>query len=139
MTSGVRSLDRSMNNAIDWLKMVEMELVVNRDEAYQATRSVLHALRDRLSIEEAAQLAAQLPMVLKGMFYDGWRPVGKPDRMRTKEEFFNRVSSELPPDRDPEAYTAAVLKVLDEKMPGEMNDVRNTLPRDLQDLLAIEA
>lgn len=31
----------------------------------------LHALQDRLTVQEGADLAAQLPLLVKGIFYDG--------------------------------------------------------------------
>ena len=43
----------------------------DRQDAYRAVRGVLHTLRDRLPVEESAQLAAQLPTLLRGVFYEG--------------------------------------------------------------------
>ena len=45
----------------------------DRRSAYRALRSVLHVLRDRLTPEQAVHLGAQLPLLVRGIFYDGWR------------------------------------------------------------------
>jgi uncharacterized protein (DUF2267 family) len=65
----------------------------NRHKAYLALRATLHALRDRLTVEEVAQLGAQLPTLIRGFYYEGWDPTGKPLRVRHKEQFLARLLS----------------------------------------------
>jgi len=60
-------------------------------KAYQALRSTLHTLRDRLTVDEVAQLAAQLPMLVRGFYYEGWDPTGKPLKVRDLESFSQRL------------------------------------------------
>jgi hypothetical protein len=72
-------------------------------------RATLHALRDRLTVEEVAQLGAQLPMLIRGFYYEGWDPTGKPLRERHEEQFLVRISREFSDD----ASMQAVLRYLE--------------------------
>jgi uncharacterized protein (DUF2267 family) len=110
---------------------------VDRHRAYHALRAVLHALRDRLTVEEAAALAAQLPMLVRGFYYEGWHPHGKPVKERHKEEFLARVAASFrdTPGVDPERVTRAVFQVLAKHVTGgEVEGVKRTLPAELRSL-----
>lgn len=50
-----------------WLKDLSTKMgSASSQEAYQALRTVLHALRDRLTVDESAEFAAQMPMLIQG-------------------------------------------------------------------------
>jgi uncharacterized protein (DUF2267 family) len=50
-----------------WLNDVMRELAIeNGKVAYAVLRGTLHVLRDRLPMEEAVHLGAQLPMLVRG-------------------------------------------------------------------------
>lgn len=93
-TTGVAVFDSTLHVTHAWLNDICDELSWERDphRAYHAPRTVLHALRDRLHPEEAAGLAAQLPLLIKGVFSEGWHPAGKPVKARTAEEFLAPVA-----------------------------------------------
>jgi uncharacterized protein (DUF2267 family) len=109
----------------------------DRHKAYLALRATLHATRDRLTVEEVAQFGAQFPMLIRGFYYEGWDPTGKPLRERHKEQFLARISQEFRGDGpiDPERVARAVFKVLAGRVSeGEIDDVKHVLPAELRDL-----
>jgi uncharacterized protein (DUF2267 family) len=101
---------------------------------------VLFALRDRLTPDEAADLAAQLPMLVRGVYYDGYRPAGKPERIRSRAEFLHRIAEHLEQTRPlgADAAARAAFKVLDHHLdPGEMAAVKRNLPPDIRVLFPV--
>jgi uncharacterized protein (DUF2267 family) len=46
----------------------------DRHRAYRALRIVLHALRDWLTVDEVVTLGDQLPMQVRGFYYEGLAP-----------------------------------------------------------------
>ncbi len=112
----------------------------DRHQAYKALRAVLHALRDRLTIEEATDLAAQFPMLVRGLFFEGWNPTGKPNDVRKSAAFVEIVNqhflaAEFANYIEPEDITRAVFQVIARHVSqGEINDVTGTLPKELRDL-----
>jgi len=70
----VAALDHTIQQTNIWLKtLAEQMHIEDRHDAYRALRSVLHVLRDRLTTEQAVHLGAQLRLLVRGIFYDGWR------------------------------------------------------------------
>ncbi len=137
-TTGITGLDATVEKTNIWLKEIAEEMGwQNRERAYLALRAVLQTLRDRLTVEEAIELGAQLPMLIRGLYYEGWSPAGKPVRYRTEEEFLwpIREAFRNDPDIDPKKVAQAVFKVLDHRVAaGEINDIRGILPKHLRDL-----
>ena len=60
-STGLEVFDETLHKTNMWLKEIAQELSVDRHGAYQVLRAVLHSLRDRLTINEAADLGDQLP------------------------------------------------------------------------------
>lgn len=122
-----------------WLNdvMNELDWQEQPHKAYLALRTVLHALRDRLTVEEAVQLGAQLPMLVRGFYYEGWTLKGKPHKERHKEDFLDHVKAAFKNDVTvrPESVVRAVFKVLARHASeGEIEDIKNILPKALQEL-----
>jgi uncharacterized protein (DUF2267 family) len=121
-----------------WLKDLMDELDwQDRHKAYLALRAVLHALRDRLTVEEAAQLGAQLPTLIRGFYYEGWGPTGKPVKERHREQFLAHVKYYFRNDDrvEPEKVTRAVFKVLSKRVTaGEIEDIKQILPEEFREL-----
>jgi uncharacterized protein (DUF2267 family) len=137
----------TLRKSEEWLHEI-MTLLnwTDQKQAYKALRAVFHTLRDRLTVEEATDFSAQLPMLLRGLFFEGYNPTGKPSRINTVEQFVDRVNTHFPahevgdfnepdPSFDPEEITRAVLKVIASYVStGEIKDVIASLPEKLRDL-----
>ncbi len=132
-TTGIRSFDQSLSTTLEWLKDVQSEMGFGDiEDAYAATRAVLIALRDRLTVQEAADFAAQLPMLLQGVYYHGYKPGGKPIKMKTSDEFVDYVAKNLVRQIDPVHIVHAVFAVFKRRVTeGEITDVMNILPQEI--------
>ena len=132
----VEGIDKSVAQTYRWLNEIMEELPsADRREAYHALRAVLTGLRDRLPVEEVSDLAAQLPMLVRGIFFDGWNPHGAP-RIRNRDDFLAHIDAQLPREYaiDVEAACRAVMKVLRTNVsPEEMEHVRGVLPHALKE------
>src|SRR6202047_2950090 len=92
--TGLEVFDKTVHTTNAWLKEIMEATGLDRRRAYRALAAVLHALRDRLTVDEVAQLGAQLPILVRGLYYDQWHhSAGKPDRLRHKEEFLAAVAA----------------------------------------------
>lgn len=136
--TGLEVFDATVHKTNDWLN--ELMLLLDfggKRQAYEGLRATLHALRDRLTVDETAQLSAQLPMLIRGFFYEQWDPTGKPLKIRHLDEFLAAVQRPLPPDFpcEPEAVARAVLSLLAARIAaGEIEDVKGLLPAELRTL-----
>ena len=137
-TTGLEVFDKTVQTTNAWLKEIMEVTGPDRHRAYRVLAAVLHALRDRLTVDEAAQLGAQLPILVRGLYYDqSHHPSGKPERLRHKDEFRAEVAAELDDIRaiNPERATHAVFSVLERHIaPGEIEDIKATLPAHLREL-----
>lgn len=140
--TGLRSFDSTVHTTVEWIDdLIQDSVCKDRQQAYHAMRSVLHAVRDRLSIDEATDLGAQLPMLVRGFYYEGWRPAGKPTKERSREEFLQRVRDELSvapgqsPIVDPRDAIIGVFRLLTRRISvGEVEHVFNSLPSAVREL-----
>ena len=92
-------IDRSVEKTNVWLRDLCEELESqDRQYAYHVLRAFLHALRDRIPVDESAQLAAQLPVLIRGIYYEGWVPSHTPQTYHDLRAFLERVAAEAEPD-----------------------------------------
>jgi uncharacterized protein (DUF2267 family) len=138
MSAAIPAFDKTTQQTYIWLNDIKDELSwTDHQQAYQACRAVLHALRDRLTVEEVAHLGAQLPMLMRGVFYEGWRPSQSPSNERHESEFLDKIATrfEGPDDVDTKAMTRGVLRVLEKRVAGgEIDDVKHMLPEEIRQL-----
>ncbi len=135
--TGLEVFDSTIHKTNVWLDEIRGMLdLEGRHQAYQALRTVLHALRDRLTVEEVVELGAQLPMLVRGFYYEGWNPAGKPLKLN-KQEFLSRIRESfrgLAPAA-PEKIARVVFGVLTRHLSGgELKDVKGILPKALREL-----
>lgn len=137
---GTHVFDHALQTANIWLKELEKELhIENPSEAHQALRAVLHTLRDRLPATEAVQLGGQLPMLIAGMYYEGFKIREKPIKY-DYPAFLAAIERQFAPGGtapDPVHCLISVLRLLNHHVsPGELQDLRDTLPMDLKNAWA---
>lgn len=137
-TSMQHIFDATWQKSHHWLKeLEELGRFSSEEQAYSAMRAVLHALRDRLTVDEAAHLAAELPMLIRGFYYEGWKPSHVPVAVRDREGFVESVRDQLRNNVafDPEEAIAAVFGLLQRKISaGEIKDVKQMLPEPIRSL-----
>jgi uncharacterized protein (DUF2267 family) len=131
---------RSVEKAQIWLKETAEELgSEDRQYAYRALRAVLHTLRDRLTVAAAAELATQLPTLIRGIYYEEWNPERTPLPIHDVDAFLAHVASSAHMAGETEASLAveAVTRVLRRHVSqGEIDDVLAVLPGKLRALIA---
>ncbi|WP_030490940.1 DUF2267 domain-containing protein [Micromonospora chokoriensis] len=104
-----------------------------RNQSYAALRTVLHLLRDRLPVDESVEFAQQLPVLVRGIYFDGWVPSDVPIKLN-RDDFLYEVRQGFPYDAKggPERVTQVVLDTLRRHVTqGEWQDVKDTMPEDL--------
>ena len=131
-------VERSAQAAHVWYRDVAAELgTEDLHYAARALRAVLHALRDRLTVEEAAQLASQLPTLIRGIYYEHWKPGGTKHLAHDVDAFLEHIAAEgrMAGETEASHAVAAVARVLRRHVSeGEMADVLAILPAKLRPL-----
>jgi uncharacterized protein (DUF2267 family) len=105
-----------------------------RDTAFRALLASLHALRDALPKGEAVHLGLALPVLLRGFYFDGWRPSGRALGAKTRTAFLERIHDGVRQDPaiDPDEAARAVLALLSERLPPtDLENAKAATPHDL--------
>jgi uncharacterized protein (DUF2267 family) len=142
-TTEVSAIEHSVEKTHEWLDQLAAELgkPTDRRYAYRVLRAFFHTVRDRLPVEETAHLAAQLPELLRGVYYEGWRPSTVPMTYHDTETFLVLLGAEALLAGETEASYAADAagRVLRRHVtPGELANVRAVLPPGIAAFLADE-
>lgn len=134
--NGLEVFDKTLQTTNIWLDQIMERLGPDRQVAWKALSTVLHKLRDRLPVEEAAHLGAQLPLLVRGVYYDQYQPARQPVRCN-REEFVAEVAEWLADTRpvDPEEAIRAVFDVLSRNIDtGQVEKVKAILPDGIREL-----
>lgn len=129
--------DRTIQTTNIWLKEISAVIGPDRHLAWKVLSIVLHKLRDRLPFEVSVHLGSQLPLLIRGVFYDQYRPLDQQDKTRHAEEFIEEVAKWLSDVRpvDPKQAIIAVFGVLDRHIDaGQVAKVKGTLPHEIRAL-----
>jgi uncharacterized protein (DUF2267 family) len=138
-SSGLEVFDKTLQTTHVWLgRLMEDEAFgPDRQLAWHALGAVLRAIRDRLPVELAAHLGSQLPLLIRGTYYDQFTPARQPVRERTLEEFLAGIGDQLEMGRPINLRRAAraVFEVLSENVnQGQIEKVRESLPEEVRNL-----
>jgi uncharacterized protein (DUF2267 family) len=137
-TTGISTLDHAPQVVAEWLNLLQQDLGwSDRGRAYLLLRETLHAVRDFLTVDEAADLSAQLPLLIRGIFFDGWVPAKTPARPRSVDDFLDRVTHGFrdAPLLEPDVAVAAVFALLRRQISaGEYLQVAWAMRKPLRDL-----
>lgn len=133
----LHALDSHLETANLWMKELVKSLRLARQDyprAARALRAGLHAIRDRLPNSEVVDLGAQLPTLIRGIYYDGWTLHRDTKPLRDRPGMIARVAKELTPDTrlDPvEVLRATIRLLVNHISEGEIQDVIATLPKPI--------
>lgn len=130
--------EKTQRKTAHWIENVAHNMgSTDMERSYHVLRSVLHAVRDRLPPDNAVHLGAQMPMLVRGFYYEGWHPADKPEHYRHKETFLAHIAHDVP-GLDPvqrERAATAVFSVLSQELSGgEADQIRHALPAEVRDL-----
>lgn len=133
----ISNFSQAAQQAQQWVNEVAGELDWDAPRAYRLVRAVLHALRDWLPPAETSDLAAQLPVLVRGVFFEGWKPQDGLAHERRKVDFIVAVRREFGFDEDVDFDRAigAVFRLVDRHVSaGEVEQVRNSMRKALRQL-----
>ncbi|HWL81013.1 MAG TPA: DUF2267 domain-containing protein [Roseomonas sp.] len=136
-TTGLDVFDKTLQTTNTWLGEVMERIGADRQAAWHALGAVLRTVRDRIPLELAVHLGAQLPLLVRGTYYDQWHPSAQPERSRTLQAFLARVEAGLngTPQLDArEAARAVFYTVTHHVDPGQVAKVVEALPEEVRAL-----
>jgi uncharacterized protein (DUF2267 family) len=133
--TGLDVFDKTLQTTNIWLDEIMAEVGPQRQLAWHALGAVLHAVRDRLPTGLAVHLGAQLPLLVRGLYYDQWHPTDQMLKQRSAQIFLDHVARSLEDTRpvNVKDATQAVFKVLNHYIdPHQVEKVRQSLPENIR-------
>ena len=136
MSTGLDVFDATVQKTNQWLNEIQTSLdLATKDAAYAALRATLHALRDRIPPKEAVEFGSQLPMLVRGFYFEGFNPAHTPVTDRHKDEFLARVAAVYAQEEvDTERMVRAVFETVNHFVSaGQVDEIRHMLNDDYRD------
>lgn len=127
----------TLQSSAAWIRQLAEATDLDDHRAYNLLCATLWTLRDGLLPNDAVHLAAQLPVLIRGLFFEGWRLGAVPLRLHDRGEFVRIIAMRhrTRPPRDLDAAVRAVLGVLSRNIDfGETFAVLRAVPDELRDL-----
>ncbi|MBD0421762.1 DUF2267 domain-containing protein [Streptomyces sp. TRM S81-3] len=129
--------EHAIHTANIWLKAVSEALgTEDRHFAHRVLRAWLHTFRDRLTVDVTAHFAAQLPELLRGVYYDGWNPSAVPIKY-DRDGYVNRFAQEAKVKAEdvPEIASVVTAVVRRQVSPGTVESAVEQIPHEIRGLL----
>lgn len=133
--NGLEVFDKTLHITNTWLTEIMADTGKERHVAWHALGTVLRAVRDRVTTGLAAHLGAQLPMLIRGLYYDQWNPAQEPAKWRSRDEFVRVIAAGFRGMEtvDPALAAQAVFRVLSHYLdPGQVENVRSAMPEEVR-------
>src|SRR5215216_4093058 len=133
--SGLDVFDKTLQTTHIWLKDIMDVTGADRQVAWHVLGAVLRAVRDRVPLELAVHLGAELPILVRGAYYDQWSSPGAIERSRTLEEFLARIEQQSGNTRPVNVRdaTAAVFRILARHIDrGQVDKIKHSLPEEVR-------
>jgi uncharacterized protein (DUF2267 family) len=140
--TGLDVFDKTLQTTHIWLNDITEVIGPDKQVAWHVLGAVLRTLRDRVPLQVAAHLGAELPLLVRGLYYDQWHTSDQPERYRTLDEFLGRVAAQFGAIRpvNPAEATRVVFGVLRRYIPeGQIRKVREALPEGVRALWNVPA
>jgi uncharacterized protein (DUF2267 family) len=138
MAVGMALFEESVLETQDWVEDLASRMEFGDPHyALHGLTAALHALRDELSAEQNAALAAQFPAVLREIYFADWKPNLMEPRHNPASELLMRVEDAFESYQEapnPLALVESVFEMLEDRISGECQKIRRTLPADLRSL-----
>ncbi|HKX92373.1 MAG TPA: DUF2267 domain-containing protein [Sphingomicrobium sp.] len=134
---GLEVFDRTLETTHIWLNEISRELGPDKHVAWKVLSVVLQKLRDRLPLPLAAHLGAQLPLLVRGVYYDQFEPGRMLNERRSRDEFVAEVHDALSDTRpvNPDQAIRCVFGVLSRHISeGQVRKICDALPHGLKQL-----
>jgi uncharacterized protein (DUF2267 family) len=134
-TTGLEVFDKTLHTTNLWLDEISAEIGPDRHLAWHVLGAVLRSIRDEMQVEQCAHFAAQLPLLIRGAYFDQYRPAAQPASGRSQQDFIGRIHRDLDGTRPIkiEQAATAVMRTLNRHITeGQVRKVRDALPKGVR-------